>query len=159
MIIRVPLRGLSARLRVSIASNGIAPLRLNFFPFAPMNRYICAMYFSMTSLATVGFGDIVPRNHAERIYCMVRRNAAGPSRAVPLRSTCRSRPPRAVFVTFCFRAVPRPAAAARGMLRARACTRVVYSRARFAVAVAVACAAAGVSRPTRLGSTRLGHRL
>jgi hypothetical protein len=90
MIIRVPLRGLSARLRVSIASNGIAPLRLNFFPFAPMNRYICAMYFSMTSLATVGFGDIVPRNHAERIYCMVRCNAAGPGRAAPCRCVRRA---------------------------------------------------------------------
>ncbi len=69
---------------MSIASNGIAPLRLNLFPFAPINRYICAMYFSMTSLATVGFGDIVPRNHAERIYCMVRCNAAG--RAEPRRA-------------------------------------------------------------------------
>ena len=33
-----------------------------------MNKYVLATYFINTIFSTVGFGDIAPRNVAERLY-------------------------------------------------------------------------------------------
>ncbi len=156
MIIRVPLRGLSARLRVSIGSNGIAPLWLNFDPIRS---------YEQVHLRHVLLHDIARHRRVRRHRAAQPRRAHllhgalqrhGPSRAVPLRSTCRSRPPRAVFVPFWFRAVPRPAAAARGMLRARMHTGGVQdTRARLRLRLRAPLLVCPDS--ARLGSTRLGH--
>jgi hypothetical protein len=33
-----------------------------------IHRYVNALYFSFTTMITVGFGDIVPKNIYEKIY-------------------------------------------------------------------------------------------
>merc|ERR1719478_95843 len=37
---------------------------------SPFDRYICAVYWAITTTATVGYGDFVPTTNAERIYAM-----------------------------------------------------------------------------------------
>jgi hypothetical protein len=36
----------------------------------PFDRYICAVYWAITTTATVGYGDIVPTSNMERCYAM-----------------------------------------------------------------------------------------
>ena len=34
-------------------------------------QYLTALYFAVSSIATMGYGDIVPISHAERAYVMI----------------------------------------------------------------------------------------
>ena len=35
------------------------------------NSYVTSLYWAMTTLATIGYGDIVPKNRYEKIYACI----------------------------------------------------------------------------------------
>ena len=35
------------------------------------NKYVSSLYWSLVTMVTVGYGDIVPQNNAEKIYCII----------------------------------------------------------------------------------------
>lgn len=36
-----------------------------------MDQYVAAIHFAMTTMATVGYGDVAPRTRTERLVAMV----------------------------------------------------------------------------------------
>lgn len=36
-----------------------------------MDQYVAAIHFAMTTMATVGYGDVAPRTRTERLVAMI----------------------------------------------------------------------------------------
>lgn len=44
---------------------------MGFSDFADFDLYICAIYFTVTTIVTVGYGDISPKNTPERCFVII----------------------------------------------------------------------------------------
>lgn len=60
-------------LNKNMVSKGILTTQviIYFFSFSQQSRYITSLYFTFTTLTSVGFGNVAPNTPNEKIYCVI----------------------------------------------------------------------------------------
>ena len=42
-----------------------------YMDYSDADLYVVGFYFTVTTIVTVGYGDVTPKNNAERIFCVI----------------------------------------------------------------------------------------